>query len=108
MSIRKHFTPDFPHFVRLLTEYGFQYLDRYGKAEALIGDSNSNAIINVYHKNQKDKALLENMVLSDRQAFFDTLQRELKDHNFDRAYGVAIYQYIEKLQNIDAIISPDA
>ena len=125
MSIRKHFTPDFPDFVRILTEHGFQYLDRYGKAEALVGDSNSNALINKYHLEPVNKEVLNAMSLENRIYFFERLSEALSKNGypFDLAFSIAagatiqrMPEFVQRIRetyekigiNVDAIISPDA
>lgn len=59
MSIRKHYVPDFRQLLDSISEHGFIYLDFYRKAEALIGDSLSIALINLYFKDEDRRKKLQ-------------------------------------------------
>jgi hypothetical protein len=59
MSIRKYFPLDFPKFIEALKEQGFEYIERYRKAEALVGDSNSIDFIDLYFKNDEAQSIMQ-------------------------------------------------
>ena len=99
MSIRKHFTPDFKDLVKTLIENGFQHLDMYAKAEALIGDSHSNALINKYHKHPADKLFLNELNREDRDEFFWNLCFQLQEQHleFNSAFAIASAGILTKI-----------
>lgn len=96
MSIRKHFPPEFPEFIKLLKEYGFDYMGRYFKAEALIGDSNSIALIDRYFKDQFSMGIVCRAPHEVRNLFLDLLLQERQYLPFDQAFDVAYEEFLRK------------
>lgn len=104
MSFRKHFPPDFPELIELIKQEGFKYLDRYRRAEAMAGDSNSINLINTYfYEREKVEPILKYSTLVQGE-FLDDLAKERKyvcfERAFDAAYDTFYKNYVEKQDGI--------
>lgn len=96
MSIRKYFPPDFPEFIELLKTHGIAYIERYRKAEALVGDSNSIALIDLYFDKKFSRHLITCAPKETQAVLLDVLLEERKYVSFEEAFSRAYQEFLRK------------
>lgn len=98
MSIRKYLIQDFRPFVEMLKTNGFEYIEIYRKAEALVGETNSLALINLYFKdeNRCKEMMRYDKFDSHRAHFLETLKFEAQTYPFTEAFDRTVKWLTEK------------
>jgi hypothetical protein len=91
MSIRKHYVQDFKQFIESLKNHGFTFFEQYRKANALIGESNTIAFINLYFLDANRRDIMMKFCSQPyRNEFLSALLELSKDSKFLDAFDDAI------------------
>lgn len=82
--------------IKTLKKEGLTHLERYRKAEALVGDSNSIALIDKYFHDQHSLGIVCLSPVSLQCTFLDALWYARKTVPFEQAYDEAYIEFLRK------------